>query len=94
MLYVEGLGGDVACLQAKDGKILWQHSLTRDFGGRVPMWSYRESPLVDGDKVIFTPGSQDAMLVALDKLTGKTIWKSQVPAGGGGVPVVRRRSRR
>ena len=51
-LYVEGMGGDVACLQVKDGKVLWQRSLTRDFGGRVPMWSYRESPLVDGDKVI------------------------------------------
>ncbi len=78
-LYVEGLGGDVACLQAKDGKIVWQLSLTRDFGGRAPRWSYRESPLVDGDKVIYTPGGQDATLVALDKLTGKTIWKSQVP---------------
>jgi outer membrane protein assembly factor BamB len=78
-LYVEGLGGEVACLQVKDGKILWQRSLTTDFGGRPPMWSYRESPLVDGDKVICTPGAQDAMLVALDKLTGKTIWKSQLP---------------
>lgn len=78
-LYVEGLSGDVACLQAKDGKIIWQRSLPGDFGGRVPMWSYRESPLVDGDKVICTPGGEDAMLVALDKLTGKTIWKSQVP---------------
>ena len=83
-LYVEGLGGDVACLQVKDGKIIWQCSLTRDFGGRAPMWSYRESPLVDGDKVICTPGGQDALLVALDKLTGKTIWKSQVPGGSAG----------
>lgn len=81
LLYVEGMGGEVACLQVKDGKILWQHSLTRDFGGSVPTWSYRESPLVDGDKVIYTPGGQDATLVALDKLTGKTIWKSQVPDG-------------
>ena len=78
-LYVEGLGGAVACLQANDGKIVWQHSLTGDFGGGVPRWSYRESPLVDGDKVICTPGGQDATLVALDKLTGKTIWKSQAP---------------
>ncbi len=85
-LYVEGLGGDVACLQVKDGKILWQRSLTRDFGGRVPMWSYRESPLVDGDRVICTPGAADAMLVALDKLTGNTIWKSQMPGGSGGSP--------
>jgi outer membrane protein assembly factor BamB len=85
-LYVEGLSGDVACLQAKDGKIIWQRSLQGDFGGRVPMWSYRESPLVDGDKVICTPGGEDAMLVALDKLSGKTIWKSKVPGGSGGGP--------
>jgi outer membrane protein assembly factor BamB len=78
-LYVEGLGGNVACLQVTDGKILWQGSLQTDFGGQLPTWSYRESPLVDGDKVICTPGGEDATLVALDKLTGKTIWKSQVP---------------
>jgi outer membrane protein assembly factor BamB len=78
-LYVEGLGGVVACLQVKDGKIIWQRSLTDDFGGSVPRWSYRESPLVDGNKVIFTPGGEDATLVALDKLTGETIWKSKMP---------------
>lgn len=85
-LYVEGLGGNVACLQVKDGKIIWQISMTEEFGGRVPMWSYRESPLIDSDKVICTPGGADATLVALDKLTGKTIWKSQMPAGSGGGP--------
>ena len=79
-LYVGGLGGNVACLQVEDGKILWQISMTDDFGGRVPMWSYRESPLVDGDRVICTPGGKDATLVALDKLTGSTIWKAQMPS--------------
>ncbi len=78
-LYVEGLGGHVACLQVADGKIVWQRSLTEDFGGRVPRWSYRESPLVDGDSVIVTPGGPDAMLVALNKLTGETVWKSKLP---------------
>ena len=79
-LYVIGMGGDISCLQVSDGKILWQKSMARDFGGRGPTWSFRESPLVDGDKVICTPGAQDAMLVALDKLTGNTIWKTAVPA--------------
>ena len=78
-LYVLGLGGDLACLQVQDGKIIWQLSLQRDFGGRLPTWRFNESPLIDGDKVICTPGGEDATLVALDKLTGKTIWKSQVP---------------
>jgi outer membrane protein assembly factor BamB len=81
LLYALGMGGDLACLQVRDGKVIWRISLTRDFGGRIPMWSYRESPLVDGDKVVCTPGGQDATLVALDKLTGKTIWKSKVPGG-------------
>ena len=76
-LYVEGLGGNVACLQVQDGKILWQISMTEEFGGRVPRWSYRESPLVDGDKLICTPGGEDAIMVALNKLTGETIWKSK-----------------
>jgi outer membrane protein assembly factor BamB len=78
-LYVEGMGGDLACLQVTDGKILWRRSLTRDFGGRVPTWSYRESPLIDGDKVICTPGGDDALLAALNKLTGEPIWRSQLP---------------
>jgi alcohol dehydrogenase (cytochrome c) len=83
-LYVLGLGGRLACLKAKDGEIIWQRSLTEDFGGVVPMWSFRESPLVDGDRVICTPGGPDALIVALDKLTGKTIWKSKMPSATAG----------
>jgi outer membrane protein assembly factor BamB len=77
-LYVLGMGGALACLRASDGEVVWQRSLTKDFGGQVPMWSYRESPLVDGDKVICTPGGPDALLAALNKATGETIWKSQL----------------
>ena len=84
-LYVMGLAGNVACLQATDGKVIWQRSLVADFKGRSPMWSFRESPLVDGDKVICTPGGEEATIVALNKLTGETIWQSLVPdrVGGG-----------
>jgi len=78
-LYVLGLAGNVVCLQATDGKVVWQRNLVTDFGGVIPAWSYRESPLIDGDKLICTPGSEGAMLVALDKLTGQTIWKTQMP---------------
>ena len=83
-LYVIGDGGEIACLQVADGKIVWQRSMTDDFGGQRPTWSYRESPLIDGDKMICTPGGTDATIVALDKLTGKLIWKSKVPDGPGG----------
>src|SRR5437867_8380384 len=78
-LYVMGLGGNVACLQVADGKVVWQRNLVADFGGRSPMWSFRESPLVDGEKVICTPGGSETTMVALNKRTGETIWKSFVP---------------
>jgi alcohol dehydrogenase (cytochrome c) len=96
-LYVIGMGGHVACLQVKDGKILWQISMAEKFSGRLPMWSYRESPLVDGEKLICTPGGPDATLVALNKLTGETIWKSKVPdapSGNGDSPAGRPPSER
>lgn len=82
-LYVLGLGGRLACLRAQDGQIVWRHSLTEDFGGRIPRWSYRESPLIDGDKLICTPGGAQATLVALDKATGETVWTSQAPGSPG-----------
>ena len=80
-LYVLGRGGALACLKVQDGKILWQRNLTEDFGGRIPRWKYNESPLIDGDKLICTPGGAEATLVALKKFTGDTVWKSQVPDG-------------
>jgi outer membrane protein assembly factor BamB len=85
-LYVMGLAGNVACLQTADGKVVWQRNVVADFGGRSPMWSFRESPLVDGDKVICTPGGEESTIVALNKLNGETIWKGFAPdrAGSGG----------
>ncbi len=80
-IYVIGMSGRIACLDAKEGKILWQKSLKENFGGTAPMWNYRESPLVDGDKVICTPGASSAMLVALDKTNGEVIWKTTTAAG-------------
>ncbi len=78
-LYVIGMGGTVACLGLEMGKILWRRSLTTDFGGVPPMWSYRESPLIDGDLLVCTPGGPEALVVALDKKTGETAWKSRMP---------------
>jgi outer membrane protein assembly factor BamB len=78
-LYVEGAGGTIACLEMATGKVVWSKSLVSDFGGAVPNWGFSESPLVDGEKVIFTPGGRGAALVAFNKQTGDVIWKSQVP---------------
>ncbi len=83
-LFVMGLAGNVACLQVADGKVVWQRNLVADFKGRSPMWDYRESPLVDGEKAICTPGGAETTMVALNKLTGETIWKTYVPDRGNG----------
>ena len=79
-VYALGSDGDLVCLQAATGKEVWRKNLARDFGGRVmSSWKWAESPLVDGDRLIVTPGVPAATLVALDKKTGKEIWRAATP---------------
>jgi outer membrane protein assembly factor BamB len=80
-IYALGSDGDLACLETKSGKIRWQKSLRKEFAGQPHEWAYAESPLVDGDVVVVTPGGAEATMVALNKNTGAVIWKSAVPGG-------------
>jgi outer membrane protein assembly factor BamB len=75
-VYVLSENGDLACLKGADGAVVWQRNIFKDFGGRNPRWLASESPLVDGDAVIVTPGGPSAGMVSLDKLTGRTRWTS------------------
>ncbi|QOV90249.1 PQQ-binding-like beta-propeller repeat protein [Humisphaera borealis] len=79
LLYAIGSDGDLVCLETATGKLKWKKSFRNDFGGKPGEWAYSESPLVDGNKVIVTPGGGQATVVALDKLTGNTIWKFASP---------------
>jgi outer membrane protein assembly factor BamB len=81
LLYALGSDGDLACVKASDGRIKWKKSLRADFGGVPGPSAYAESPLIDGDAVVVTPGGPKATIVALNKKTGATIWKSAVPGG-------------
>jgi outer membrane protein assembly factor BamB len=76
-LYVLTENGDLACLTTSNGGVLWQRNILVDFGGRQIPWLISESPLVDGNNVIVTPGGPKAGIVALDKMSGKTVWASQ-----------------
>ena len=79
LVYGVSHDGDLACCDTKSGKLVWSKNFGRDFGGRMHSgWGYSESPLVDGDRLICTPGGDKALLAALDKKTGKTIWKTEV----------------
>ncbi len=68
--------GVVACLSADDGKVVWKKHLVDDFKGQMGGWGFSESPLVDGDHLILAPGGTEAGIVALDKKTGETAWKT------------------
>ncbi|HXX93220.1 MAG TPA: PQQ-binding-like beta-propeller repeat protein [Planctomycetota bacterium] len=80
-LYALGCGGTLVCLKAADGQEVWRKDLKKDFKGRVGGWEYSESPLVDGDRLVVTPGGKTATLAALAKRTGETLWQSAVPEG-------------
>jgi outer membrane protein assembly factor BamB len=81
LLYALGLNGDLLCLESATGKLHWRKNLPAEFAGRVGGWGYSESPLVDGDRLVCTPGGAKATLVALDKKTGDTVWQARVPQG-------------
>ena len=72
-----GQWGDVACFETGQGKELWHKDFIKDFGGKRPQWGFSESPLIDGDKVVFTPGGMEGAIVALNKKTGATLWRSK-----------------
>jgi outer membrane protein assembly factor BamB len=81
VLYALGSDGDLVCMEIASGKIRWQKSLRGDFGGKPGMWAYSESPLIDGDALICTPGGGEATMVALNKKNGEVIWKCALPEG-------------
>jgi outer membrane protein assembly factor BamB len=76
-LYVLGQLGDLVCLEAATGKEVWRRSFEKEFGGRCGGWMYSESPLVDGDRLVCTPGSAQGSIVALNKRTGALLWQTK-----------------
>lgn len=83
-VYAVTFAGDLVCCDLESGAIRWRTSFPADFGGQMMSgWGYSESPLIDGDRLICTPGAPDAMLAALDKKTGEVIWRTAMPANSG-----------
>ncbi|MCH5375136.1 MAG: PQQ-like beta-propeller repeat protein [Planctomycetes bacterium] len=79
-LYAIGTEGDLVCLDAETGQLRWAKSFVNDFEGKfMSVWKFSESPLVDGERLICTPGGPEAMMVALNKRTGEVIWKCAMP---------------
>jgi outer membrane protein assembly factor BamB len=75
---VFGLTGEgiAFAASASDGSIKWKTSM-EDLGGSAPKWGFSESVLIDGEKVLVTPGGEKGTVAALDKSNGKVIWQSK-----------------
>ena len=79
-IYIMSGQGKAVCFNSADGRIVWEVDLIDVFGGRNLRWGMAESPLVDGDRIFYTPGGQDAMMVILNRHTGKT--EKIIPGNG------------
>jgi len=83
LVYATGPHGDLVCLDSATGKVVWKRNLASDFQGRMHSgWGFSESPLVDQDRVVCTPGGANTAIVALNKKTGAEIWRAAIPALG------------
>jgi outer membrane protein assembly factor BamB len=81
LLYALGSDGDLGCVSIATGEVRWRKSLRSEFQGKPGQWAYSESPLVDGNVVVCTPGGPEATLLALDKKSGAVVWKCAQPEG-------------
>jgi len=76
-IYIVTPHGELVCCETSAGKELWRKDLKKEFGGnKGDGWGYSESVLVDGDKVVCTPGGEKGTMVALNKGTGETLWQT------------------
>ncbi len=77
-VYALGANGDLVCVGEEKGEIVWQQNILDEYGGKNITWGISESVLIDGDKLVCSPGGKQGTIVALNKTTGKPVWRSNV----------------
>ncbi len=88
-VYTVGALGDLRCLDAKTGNVVWKKNYLDDFAGRLPTWGFAGSPVVYGDWLILQPGGEkDSGVVAIERLTGKEVWRSLSDEAGYSTPII------
>jgi outer membrane protein assembly factor BamB len=77
LLYFVSGRGVAFCMEAESGEVVWSVDMFEKFGAQETIWGIAESPLLDGDRIILTPGGKEQNVVALDRYTGEVIWTSK-----------------
>lgn len=76
LVYTLGAEGNLFCLEATSGEVIWSHDFGKDDGLKTPMWGYAGHPLLDGDRLICLAGGEGQVAVALDRRSGKVLWRA------------------
>lgn len=76
LLYFVSGRGEAFCMDTRKGELLWSRNMFKDFNAQPTSWGIAESPLLDGEKIILSPGGKEHNVVALNRFTGETIWSS------------------
>ncbi len=79
-VYDESALGQVSCFDAETGRKIWSRNIIDDYGSEIPRWFLGESVVIDGDNLICCPGGPKACALALNKMTGETVWAA-APTG-------------
>ena len=83
-VFTFGRDGMLLCLDAAKGGVMWQRDLGKDMNATPPQWGFASSPLVVGERVIVNVGTHG---LAVNRLTGKTVWESGGAGGSYASPV-------
>jgi len=75
-VYTLGAEGNLLCFEAATGKVLWSRELKRDYAAKTPVWGFAAHPLIDGNRLICLVGGEGSVTVALDKDSGKELWRA------------------
>jgi outer membrane protein assembly factor BamB len=79
--------GDLFCLDAASGKVVWKRNTVSDLGGKKPYYGYSSHPLIVGDRLVVDIGGNEGPLAAVDTRTGKRLWRAGKGSGGYSCPV-------
>ena len=83
-VYTFSRKGDLFCLDAAKGTVVWSKRLNRELGLEIPTWGCASSVLVEGELAVVNMGSAG---VALDRKSGKVVWVSAKSMGAYATPV-------